>query len=95
MPKATKIRSKAIITGFDQVGNVVYQQRFDLDKYYDGTPDVIDSAEFRRKKGVRHIFGALFNMKGELFQAFVIFCAADGKYLHSMAKHADGTVTSD
>jgi hypothetical protein len=90
--KALKIKSSAILIGYDPDGNCIYSDALDLSDYYDGE-HVWDSGEKVRKMRLQKVKGYLFNSEGVLDQEFEsIFDLKTGSFKTGHARFADGTV---
>jgi len=93
--KALKIKSKAILIGYDLEGKCIYSDALDLGDYYDGL-HVWDKGEDVKKMRLQRMKGYLFNSKGVLDQEFEsIFDLETGIYKTGNARFADGTVRKD
>jgi hypothetical protein len=93
--KALKIRSTAILIGYDPKGKCVYSEALDLSDYYDSL-HVWDKGENVKKMRLQRMKGYLFNSEGVLNQEFEsIFDLKTGAYKTGNARFADGTVRKD
>lgn len=90
--RTPKIKSKAILIGFDPDGQCVYSEILDLSDYYDGE-HLWDKAETVKKLQLQSVKGFLFNSDGVLDQQFEsVFDLGTGIYKSGYARFADGTV---
>ncbi|MGZ4963808.1 MAG: hypothetical protein ACXWIU_10360 [Limisphaerales bacterium] len=88
-----KIKSKAVLIGYDPDGNCVYSQILDLSDYYDGE-HVWDKSGPVKKLRLEKMRGFLFNSQGILDQEFEsLFDLSTGIVKSGYTRHADGTVT--
>ena len=93
--KALKIRSTAILIGYDPEGNCIYSEALDLGDYYDDL-HVWDKGENVKKMRLQRMKGYLFNSEGVLDQEFEsVFDLETGIYKTGSARFADGTVRED
>jgi hypothetical protein len=67
--KAPKIKSTAVLIGYDTDGRCVYSEILDLVAYYDGE-HVWDKAATIKKLKLHRIHGFLFDPRGNLEQEF-------------------------
>jgi hypothetical protein len=87
-----KIRSKAILIGYDPDGRCVYNDIMDLSDYYE-REHVWDSAAPVQKLKLQRVTGYLFNSDGELDQEFEsVFDLATGIFKRGRTRFADGTI---
>ena len=90
-----KIKSKAVLIGYDPDGKCVYSEMLDLSDYYDGE-HVWDEAEPVKKLRLQKVRGFLFDADGVLDQEFEsVFDLSTGIYKTGFARFADGTVHND
>ena len=93
--KALKIRSKAILIGYDPEGNCIYSEALDLSDYYDAQ-HVWDKGANVKKMRLQRMKGYLFDSEGVLDQEFEsVFDLETGIYKTGSARLADGTVRKD
>ncbi len=93
--KALKIRSTAILIGYDPEGHCIYSEAIDLGDYYDGV-HVWDKGENVKKMRLQRMKGYLFNSEGVLDQEFEsVFDLETGIYKTGGARFADRTVRKD
>ena len=87
-----KIKSKAVLIGYDPDGKCVYSDILDMSDYYDGEHVWDRSGPVKRLK-LQRIRGFLFDSKGVLSQEFEsIFDLNTGMSKSGYSRHADGTV---
>ncbi len=84
-----------ILEARDVLDRLVERLSIDVGQFYDGSIALIDSAEYRRKHGVRTVEGWVVDPSGKLGQHFVNRYAEDGSYAGGRSEHADGTVTEE
>jgi hypothetical protein len=90
-----KIKSTAILIGYDPEGKCIYGDILDLSDYYDGE-HVWDRAESVKRLRLSRVKGYLFNAQGVLDQEFESnFDLETGIYKSGHARFADGTVRED
>jgi hypothetical protein len=90
-----KIKSQAVLVGYDADGKCIYSDFLDLSDYYDGE-HVWDDAKKVKKMKLRKVKGYLFDSEGVLDQEFEsVFNSQTGIYSSGYAKFADGTVRKD
>jgi hypothetical protein len=90
-----RIRSKAVLIGYDPEGNCVYSDIIDLSDYYDGE-HVWDESEPVKRLRLQKMRGFLFDDDGVLAQEFEsVFDLNTGIYNTGFARFADGTVRND
>lgn len=93
--KPLRIKSRAILIGWDPEGNCIYSEALDLSDYYDGI-HIWDKGENVKKMRLHGMKGYLFNSEGALDQEFEsIFDLETGIYKSGNARFADGTVRND
>lgn len=87
-----KIKSKAVLIGYDPDGKCVYSDILDLSDYYDGE-HVWDRSGPVKRLRIQKVRGFLFDSKGVLSQEFEsIFDLDTGVFRSGYSRHADGTV---
>jgi hypothetical protein len=90
--KHRKIRSCAILIGYDPNGKCIYSEAIDLADYYDGE-HVWDSDENVKRMKLQRMKGYLFDSDGILAQGFeCVFDLRTGMVKRGHARFADGTV---
>jgi hypothetical protein len=89
---APKIKSAAVLIGYDPDGNCVYSEILDLSDYYDGE-HVWDSGVTVKQLKLQKIRGFLFDSDGVLLQEFEsTFDLITGIFKSGNQRLADGTV---
>jgi hypothetical protein len=87
-----KIKSKAVLIGYNSDGRCVYSDIRDLSDYYDGD-HVWDSGSKIKRLRLKKVRGFLFNSDGVLQQEFeTSFDPTTGRIKASLARYSDGTV---
>jgi hypothetical protein len=87
-----KIKSKAVLIGYDPDGKCVYSDILDLSEHYDGE-HVWDRSGPVRRLRLQKVRGFLFDSKGVLSQEFEsIFDLTTGIFKTGYSRFADGTV---
>ena len=87
-----KIKSKAVLIGYNPDGKCVYSDILDLSDYYDGEHVWDKSSSIKRLK-LAKVRGYLFDSKGCLNQEFESsFDLVTGCYAGGYERFADGTV---
>lgn len=76
-------------------GEVIDTHEMPFDEFYDSDNKLIDSKEYRARRGIRRITGELFDMSGQLTQVFNVWYLKDGSQSRRRAVHADGTIIED
>jgi hypothetical protein len=90
-----KIKSKAVIIGYDSDGKCVYSEILDLSDYYDGE-HVWDKSRSVKRLQLLKVRGFLFDSKGALDQEFEsVFDLSTGIYKSGFRRFADGVVHQD
>lgn len=91
----SRIKSTAILIGYNPQGDCVYSEIISVDDYYDGIHAWDDSATVRNIR-LRRLKCYLFDLDGTLFQeSETHFDMKTGVYSSGWIRHADGTVTGD
>lgn len=85
-------KSVVMLTATDVNRQLVEQLNVSYDMYYDGGVPVVDSSEYRAKKGIRHLSGRIYDSRGVLEQEFDNQYLENGDFSKCRAVHADGTV---
>jgi len=93
--KKTGPRSKVFLVCYSADGNVIQRVELSYDEYYEGTPAVMDSDDFRSQRGVRRLTGEIYNSTGNLQQSFDNTYDEKGRYVRSRIVYEDGTVIED
>ena len=87
-----KIKSKAVLIGFNPDGKHVHSEILDLSDYYDGEHVWDRSGPIKRLR-LEKVRGFLFDTKGVLIQEFEsIFDLTTGDYKSGYTRYPDGTV---
>ena len=90
-----KIKSTAILIGYNSDDTCIYSDLLDLSDYYDGEHVWDDGAVVKRLK-LQRVKGFLFDSDGTLDQEFEsIFDLTTGAYKSGYARFADGTIRED
>jgi hypothetical protein len=90
-----RIRSIAVLIGYDRDGKCVYSDILELSDYYDGE-HVWDQAASVKKLKLERVKGYLFDSAGNLDQEFEsVFDLSTGIYKGGYTKYADGTTRRD
>ncbi len=90
-----KIRSTAVLIGYNPDGKCVYSDILDLSAYYDGEHVWDKDASVKRLK-LQRVKGYLFDADGNLDQEFEsVFDLTTGVYRSGHTRFADGTVRND
>jgi len=93
--KTPKLKSVAVLIGYDSNRACVYSEVLDLSAYYD-TEHVWDKAASIKRLKLRTIKGFLFASNGVLDQEFEThFDAASGARIGGCTRYADGTFNED
>ncbi len=91
MKRPRTILDKAILIGYTQEGECVYNAAMSLDKYYDDEHPW-DSSEQVLALRLHRVHGYLFGTDGILNQEFEsIFDLESGIFAKGWARHSDGT----
>lgn len=92
---ALKVKSTAVLIGYDPKGTCVYSEILDLSDYYDGE-HVWDRASSVKSLRLSKVKGYLFGADGVLDQEFEsVFNLRTGVFKSGHARFADGTVRND
>lgn len=87
-----KIKSKAVLIGYDPMGKCIYSDILDVSEYYDGE-HIWDKSEKVKKLKLQKLRGFIFDPKGVLDQEFEsTFDLSTGIYKGGSVRFADGTV---
>jgi hypothetical protein len=90
-----KIKSKAVLIGYDPDGKCVYSDILDLSDYYDGE-HVWDRGASVKRLRLQRVIGFLFDSRGVLTQEFEsVFDLTTGVYKNGQRRYADGKVHKD
>src|SRR5262245_58620755 len=90
-----KIKSTAVLIGYNPNGQCVYSDILDLSDYYDMEHVWDNSASVKRLR-LQRIKGYLFDNDGNLDQEFEsVFDLSTGAYKSGRARYADGTEQVD
>ena len=90
-----KIRSTAVLIGYNPNGDCVYSDILDLSDYYDGE-HVWDKAVSIKRLKLHRVKGYLFDADGKLQQEFEsLFDLSSGIYTSGRTRYADGTEKVD
>ena len=90
-----RIKSTAILIGYNPKGQCVYSDILDLSDYYDGE-HVWDKAASIKRLKLQRVKGYLFDARGKLDQEFEsIFDLSTGAYKRGRTRYADGTERVD
>jgi hypothetical protein len=93
--RTPKIKSKAVLIGYNPDGRCVYSEILDLSDYYDGE-HVWDKAAPVKRLKLQRVTGYLFNSDGELDQEFEsVLDLTTGIFKKGRTRFADGTVRVD
>jgi hypothetical protein len=87
-----RIKSTAILIGYNPDGRCVYSDILNLSDYYDGE-HVWDKAAAVKRLKLQRVKGYLFDAKGNLDQEFEsVFDLSTGIFKSGQTRYADGTV---
>jgi len=90
-----RIKSTAVLIGYNSDGRCVYSEILDIHDYYDGE-HIWDNATAIKRLKLQTVKGFLFNSDGMLDQEFESeFDVATGKYDRGSVRYADGTERHD
>jgi len=90
-----KIKSTAILIGYNSEGKCVYSDVLDLSDYYDGE-HVWDKGSAVKRLKLQRVKGFLFDSNGTLDQEFEsVFDLTTGKYKSGCTRYADGTMREE
>jgi hypothetical protein len=90
-----RIKSTAILIGYDPNGECVYSAILDLSDYYDAD-HVWDKAASVKRLRLQRVKGYLFDSAGNLDQEFeTVFDLTTGTYKSGHTRYADGTLRVD
>jgi hypothetical protein len=93
--KKRKHRSEVVLVLYGSGDQALDELIIPYDEFYDASPPVIDSSDYRARLGVLRVTGEIYNSKGELQSHFETFYDNKGKHVRSRAVHQDGTITED
>ena len=86
-------RDEAVITGFNDRGDQVFEKSISLHDYWDASHPVIDEDGFRQAWRIRKLVGVLVGPEGNVLQEFENRYNASGTIVSGWARQADGTET--
>jgi hypothetical protein len=90
-----RLKSTAVLIGYDPDGKCVYSDVIELSDYYDGE-HVWDTGASVKRLRMQRVKGYLFDTDGTLEQEFESeFDLTTGVYKSGYARFADGTVRVD
>lgn len=90
-----RIKSAAILIGYNREGKCVYSEFLELSDYYD-QENMWDKESSIRRLKLQRLKGYLFDSKGSLDQEFENeFDVVTGKSISRYARFADGTVHNE
>ena len=90
-----RIKSTAVLVGYNREGRCVYSDILDLSDYYDGE-HVWDKATSVKRLKLQRVKGYLFDADGNLDQEFEsVFDISTGSYKSGRSKYADGSERVD
>jgi hypothetical protein len=90
-----RIKSTAVLIGYNSSGRCVYSEVLDLSDYYDGE-HVWDKAASIKRLKLKLVKGYLFDANGNLDQEFEsVFDLSTGTYKSGRTRYADGTERVD
>jgi hypothetical protein len=93
--RTPRLKSTAVLIGYDREGKCVYSEVLDLSDYYDGE-HVWDTGASVKKLRLQRVKGYLFDAKGTLEQEFEsVFDLSSGVYKSGFRRFADGTLHVD
>jgi hypothetical protein len=88
---APKIKSTAVLLGYNPDGQCVYSEILDIQDYYDGE-HIWDKGASVKKLKIQRVKGYLFDPDGKLDQEFEnIFNLSTGTFERGRTRYADGT----
>ncbi len=76
-------------------GTEVANETMGIEDYYDASPELIDSPQYRTTRGIRSVVGKIYDPKGKLDQQFENRYGADGALEWTRVVHADGQVIEE
>jgi hypothetical protein len=90
-----RIKSTAVLIGYDTEGRCIYSDILELSDYYDGE-HVWDRGDSVKRLKLERVKGYLFDSEGNLYQEFEsVFDLSTGIYKSGHMRFADGTVRID
>lgn len=90
-----KIKSTAVLIGYNPNGECVYSEILDLSDYYDGEHVWDDAKKIKRLK-LERVKGYLFDAAGKLDQEFEsVFDLDSAIYKSGRVRYSDGTERVD
>jgi hypothetical protein len=88
-----KTRNKAVLTGYNSGGALVFEQVLALADYWEELRPLIDEDRFGKEKSIRKLVGTLYGERGQVLQEFENTYDETGRYQAGQARHEDGTGT--
>lgn len=86
-------RNEAVLTAFNDRGDLVFEKTFNIRDYWDGSHPVIDEDGFRQVWRIRKLVGVLVGPEGAVIQEFENRYDASGAIVSGWARLEDGTET--
>lgn len=93
MANKMPMKSIVVLVALDVEGNEVERVQVPVQHYYDCGVELVDSAAYRRGRGIRFLHGQIYDPKGHLGQKFENRYLDDGTLEYNRTVHADGNVT--
>lgn len=85
-------KSMVLLTAFNEMGEIVLEQRLSYFDYYEELHPIIDGNSFRSSNNIRAIEGKIYDYDRKLTQEFRTEYDEAGKYLRMRAVHDDVTI---
>lgn len=85
----------AILVARARDGAEIERAEMPPERYYEQLHEMLDSSEYRVKRGIVVIEGQLIDHSGDVFQEFRNRYSELGRYEGGRTVHSDGTVNED
>ncbi len=93
MKSKTSLKSTVLLTAFDSDRRLIEASELPYDDYYENGCPLIDSDDYRKKRGVRLVHGEVYASTG-FQQRFDNKYGPSGKLKETAAIFSDGTITA-
>ncbi len=84
---------QVLLIAFDEEGRTVEELELPFETYYERSCELIDSSDYRVKKGIHSAKGEVYDLDGRLEQNFENRYSAKGTVQSSRTVHSVGQVT--
>lgn len=88
--KRSNNRGQVFLEAISEVGTLLEERVLSMDEYYEDSCELLDSGAYRQREGVRIVRGKVYDLDGNLDQAFENRYSENGALEGSRAIYADG-----